>query len=61
MDDWGSVCGEIRFEQGEDDPNVQGIAGCLSSCDHDGCNKSQSTHHGHVMMWWAVIMSVMFR
>ena len=59
VDDWGNVCGEIRFEQGGgEEPPEEDISGCLSSCDHDGCNASHSVHNGHVMMWIIVLVAV---
>ena len=59
VDDWGNVCGEIRFEQGEgEEPLEEDISGCLSSCDHDGCNASHTQHHGHVMMWIVAMMAI---
>jgi len=33
--DWGSQCGDIFFEQGD---NVERLKGCLASCNFDGCN-----------------------
>ena len=44
--DWGSQCGDIFFEQGEDQETLRG---CLATCNFDGCNgavhtTSQLTH-----------------
>ena len=39
VDDWGSQCGEIFFEQGDE---VEKLKGCLASCNFDGCNIAMS-------------------
>ncbi|BFZ03518.1 hypothetical protein BsWGS_06557 [Bradybaena similaris] len=36
--DWGNHCGDIRYLQGDEEHR---ITGCLGSCDHDGCNRSE--------------------
>ena len=69
VDDWGSVCGEIRFEQfehfelgtGDDEPPTEDISGCLSSCDHDGCNASRTIHCGYTSLWVFVLLSLITR
>lgn len=33
--DWGSQCGDIFFEQGDQQETLRG---CLASCNFDGCN-----------------------
>jgi len=41
--DWGSQCGDIFFEQGDE---VERLRGCLATCDFDGCNGAPSTTEG---------------
>ncbi|KAI0218212.1 hypothetical protein LSAT2_030059, partial [Lamellibrachia satsuma] len=40
VDNWGTQCGNIRFDQGSTEET---IIGCLASCDMDGCNSSTTT------------------
>jgi len=39
VDDWGSQCGDIFFEQGD---KIEKLKGCLASCNFDGCNMAVS-------------------
>lgn len=38
--DWGSQCGDIFFEQGDE---METLRGCLASCNFDGCNGAVTT------------------
>ncbi len=40
--DWGSQCGDILFDQGQGDDNLEPITGCVASCNFDGCNTAPS-------------------
>ena len=40
MEDWGTQCGDIFFEQGR---MRESLTGCLATCPFDGCNSANPT------------------
>ena len=59
MDDWGTQCGDLLFEQ---EGKMEAITGCLATCDFDGCNTaSHFSKQQHLMALFCISLSLLSR
>ena len=58
VNDWGSQCGDIFFEQGD---VMERLSGCLATCDYDGCNEAVAIGGSVPKILLTVIMTSLLR